>query len=173
MVADGDEQLHHAVDGCGQRVLHFHGLDGHHDGACRHRLAVGATNGDLKFAQFNGSTWALTTVDSAGNVGYRPPGCTHTVRSPGGAMVFAVVRGLRRGGAARRVFEAVGAYAAGTMDAEELDAIEHNACPTIGSCAGMFTANTMASVGEALGMSLPGSASAPAKRGNFRKTRHR
>jgi dihydroxy-acid dehydratase len=60
------------------------------------------------------------------------------------------------------VFEAVGAYAAGTMDAEELDAIEHNACPTIGSCAGMFTANTMASVGEALGLSLPGSASAPA-----------
>jgi dihydroxy-acid dehydratase len=60
------------------------------------------------------------------------------------------------------VFEAVGAYAAGSIDAEELDAIEHNACPTIGSCAGMFTANTMASVGEALGMSLPGSASAPA-----------
>ena len=60
------------------------------------------------------------------------------------------------------VFEAVGAYAAGTMDAEELDAIEHNACPTIGACAGMFTANTMASVGEALGLSLPGSASAPA-----------
>ena len=60
------------------------------------------------------------------------------------------------------VFEAVGAFAAGNIDAEELDAIEHNACPTIGSCAGMFTANTMASVGEALGLSLPGSASAPA-----------
>ncbi|MFN8053140.1 MAG: dihydroxy-acid dehydratase [Acidimicrobiales bacterium] len=60
------------------------------------------------------------------------------------------------------VFEAVGAVAAGTMELEELDAIEHNACPTIGSCAGMFTANTMASVGEALGLSLPGSASAPA-----------
>lgn len=60
------------------------------------------------------------------------------------------------------VFEAVGAYAAGTIDAERLDAIEHNACPTIGACAGMFTANTMASVGEALGLSLPGSASAPA-----------
>jgi dihydroxy-acid dehydratase len=60
------------------------------------------------------------------------------------------------------VFEAVGAYAAGTLPAEELDAIERNACPTEGSCAGMFTANTMASVAEALGMSLPGSASAPA-----------
>jgi dihydroxy-acid dehydratase len=60
------------------------------------------------------------------------------------------------------VFEAVGAHAAGTMDAEQLDAIERNACPTEGSCAGMFTANTMASIGEALGMSLPGSASAPA-----------
>jgi dihydroxy-acid dehydratase len=57
------------------------------------------------------------------------------------------------------VFEAVGAHARGTMDDEELHAIETSACPTIGACAGMFTANTMASVGEALGMSLPGSAS--------------
>ncbi|HEX4903098.1 MAG TPA: dihydroxy-acid dehydratase [Acidimicrobiales bacterium] len=60
------------------------------------------------------------------------------------------------------VFEAVGARAAGTIDQAELDAIERNACPTEGACAGMFTANTMASVSEALGMSLPGSASAPA-----------
>ncbi len=60
------------------------------------------------------------------------------------------------------VFEAVGAVAAGNMEQSELDQIERNACPTIGSCAGMFTANTMASVGEALGLSLPGSASAPA-----------
>jgi dihydroxy-acid dehydratase len=60
------------------------------------------------------------------------------------------------------VFEAVGARAAGTLTDEELSLIERNACPTEGSCAGMFTANTMASVGEALGMSLPGSASAPA-----------
>ena len=60
------------------------------------------------------------------------------------------------------VFEAVGAHAAGTLDDAELDAIERNACPTEGACAGMFTANTMASVAEALGMSLPGGASAPA-----------
>jgi dihydroxy-acid dehydratase len=60
------------------------------------------------------------------------------------------------------VFEAVGARAAGTIDQETLDAIERNACPTEGACAGMFTANTMASISEALGMSLPGSASAPA-----------
>jgi dihydroxy-acid dehydratase len=60
------------------------------------------------------------------------------------------------------VFEAVGAHAAGALDDAGLDAIERNACPTEGSCAGMFTANTMASVAEALGMSLPGSASAPA-----------
>ncbi|MDZ7675167.1 MAG: dihydroxy-acid dehydratase [Acidimicrobiales bacterium] len=60
------------------------------------------------------------------------------------------------------VFEAVGARAAGTIDQEELDTIERNACPTEGSCAGMFTANTMAAVSEAIGMSLPGSASAPA-----------
>ena len=60
------------------------------------------------------------------------------------------------------VFEAVGAHAAGTLDDAGLDAIERNACPTEGACAGMFTANTMASVAEALGMSLPGGASAPA-----------
>lgn len=60
------------------------------------------------------------------------------------------------------VFEAVGANAVDALSDEELSLIEHNACPTEGSCAGMFTANTMASVAEALGMSLPGSASAPA-----------
>ena len=59
------------------------------------------------------------------------------------------------------VFEAVGANAVGKMSDEELRAIECAACPGEGSCAGMFTANTMASVGEALGMSLLGSASAP------------
>jgi len=60
------------------------------------------------------------------------------------------------------VFEAVGARAAGEIDDATLDAIERNACPTEGSCAGMFTANTMAAIGEAIGMSLPGSASPPA-----------
>jgi dihydroxy-acid dehydratase len=60
------------------------------------------------------------------------------------------------------VFEAVGANAAGSLSDEELALIETHACPTEGSCAGMFTANTMASIGEALGMSLLGSASAPA-----------
>ena len=59
------------------------------------------------------------------------------------------------------VFEAVGANAVGAMSDEELTAIECAACPGEGSCAGMFTANTMASVGEALGMSLLGSASVP------------
>jgi dihydroxy-acid dehydratase len=57
------------------------------------------------------------------------------------------------------VFEAVGACAAGTITEEQLGQIERKACPTEGSCAGMFTANTMAAVAEALGMSLPGSAS--------------
>ncbi|MGH9126792.1 MAG: dihydroxy-acid dehydratase, partial [Acidimicrobiales bacterium] len=60
------------------------------------------------------------------------------------------------------VFEAVGAKSAGALTDEELALIERNACPTEGSCAGMFTANTMASVSEALGLALPGSASAPA-----------
>src|SRR6187431_224877 len=60
------------------------------------------------------------------------------------------------------VFEAIGACAAGTITENELGEIERRACPTEGSCAGMFTANTMASISEAIGMSLPGSASAPA-----------
>jgi len=60
------------------------------------------------------------------------------------------------------VFEGIGARSEGTISDAELLSIEQAACPGAGSCAGMFTANTMASVGEALGMSLPGSASVPA-----------
>jgi dihydroxy-acid dehydratase len=61
------------------------------------------------------------------------------------------------------VFEAVGSYEAGKMTMAELVSLENVACPSAGSCAGMYTANTMASVGEALGMSLPGSSTAPAE----------
>jgi len=57
------------------------------------------------------------------------------------------------------MFEGVGACALGRMSAAELDAMERQTCPGEGACAGMFTANTMASAAEALGMSLPGSAS--------------
>jgi len=60
------------------------------------------------------------------------------------------------------VFEAVGAHALGTITDEELSDIERNACPGEGACGGMFTANTMSSIAEALGMSLPGTASPPA-----------
>ncbi|HEY4376229.1 MAG TPA: dihydroxy-acid dehydratase, partial [Acidimicrobiales bacterium] len=60
------------------------------------------------------------------------------------------------------VFEAVGAHARGLMSDEELGEIERHACPGEGACGGMFTANTMSSIGEALGMSMPGSASPPA-----------
>ena len=60
------------------------------------------------------------------------------------------------------VFEAVGACARGLITRDELTAIEKAACPGQGSCGGMYTANTMASVAEALGMALPGSAAPPA-----------
>ena len=60
------------------------------------------------------------------------------------------------------VFEGVGACAMGRISREELDAIERHTCPGEGACGGMYTANTMASAAEALGMSLPGSASPPA-----------
>jgi dihydroxy-acid dehydratase len=59
-------------------------------------------------------------------------------------------------------FEAVGACIAGRIDRSDVDAIERAVCPGEGACGGMFTANTMASVAEALGMSLPGSAAPPA-----------
>ncbi len=60
------------------------------------------------------------------------------------------------------VFEAVGKHQKGDISDSELYKIESRACPGHGSCGGMFTANTMSSVGEALGLSLPGSASEPA-----------
>ncbi|WP_101294595.1 dihydroxy-acid dehydratase [Halegenticoccus soli] len=63
----------------------------------------------------------------------------------------------------QNVFEGVGAYASGDMSAEELDDLERHACPGAGSCGGMFTANTMASISEAIGMAPLGSASAPAE----------
>src|SRR6186997_2438341 len=59
-------------------------------------------------------------------------------------------------------FEAVGACAAGRMSRTDVDAIERAICPGEGACGGMYTANTMASAAEALGMSLPGSAAPPA-----------
>ncbi|MFL6403591.1 MAG: dihydroxy-acid dehydratase [Nitrososphaeraceae archaeon] len=61
------------------------------------------------------------------------------------------------------VYEAVGTYDTGKMALEELVSLENVACPSAGSCAGMYTANTMASISEAIGMSLPGSASPPAE----------
>jgi dihydroxy-acid dehydratase len=62
-----------------------------------------------------------------------------------------------------QVFEGVGAYAQGEMSGEELDDLERHACPGAGSCGGMFTANTMASISEAIGLAPLGSASAPAE----------
>ncbi|MFB6251324.1 MAG: dihydroxy-acid dehydratase [Halobellus sp.] len=63
----------------------------------------------------------------------------------------------------QNVFEGVGTYAEGEMSAEELDDLERHACPGAGSCGGMFTANTMASISEALGMAPLGTADAPAE----------
>ncbi len=78
-----------------------------------------------------------------------------------GIFVYAgtIKPGLWKGQALTIVspFEAVGAYAAGTMSKEDYDGIERNACPTVGACGGMYTANTMSSSFEALGMSLLGS----------------
>ncbi|HBC93114.1 MAG TPA: dihydroxy-acid dehydratase [Pelotomaculum sp.] len=65
----------------------------------------------------------------------------------------------------RGLFEAVGQYAAGTIGAEELEAMELSACPSCGSCAGLFTANSMNCLAEALGIGLPGNGTIPAPYG--------
>ena len=78
----------------------------------------------------------------------------------GGAMLAGVHNGKKIG--LSDVFEAVGRFEAGTMDAAELAQIEDSACPTCGSCAGMYTANTMNCLTEVLGMGLPGNGTIPA-----------
>ena len=70
------------------------------------------------------------------------------------------------------MFEAVGAYSQGKLSSDELLAMERVACPGEGACAGMFTANTMASAIAALGMSVPGTASIPAVDPRLEETAH-
>ena len=67
------------------------------------------------------------------------------------------------------LFEASGAFEAGTMSAEELHVMERNACPGCGSCSGLFTANTMNCLAEALGLALPGNGTIPAAFSGARK----
>src|SRR3989304_3290187 len=118
-------------------------------------------------------TWALPLTTTA----FAPPTTPRTASSapaapppprPNVPMVFIYGGTIPPGTFQGRdvtiqdVFEGVGAYAAGKMTLEELRELECSACPTEGSCAGMYTANTMASAIEAIGLSLPGSASIPA-----------
>jgi dihydroxy-acid dehydratase len=83
--------------------------------------------------------------------------------------MLAGVQGTRRLDLVRDTFEAVGRHAAGDITDEELTCLEECACPGPGSCAGMFTANTMACVTEALGLSLPGCATALAASGKKKR----
>ena len=78
----------------------------------------------------------------------------------GGAMLAGVYKGKKVG--LSNVFEAVGEYEAGLMTKKELNMVEDMACPTCGSCSGMYTANTMNCLTEALGMGLPGNGTVPA-----------
>ena len=78
----------------------------------------------------------------------------------GGPMLAGVVAGKNI--SVTQVFEGVGAAAGGKINLEELAYLEDNACPTCGSCAGMFTANSMNCLTEALGMGLPGNGTIPA-----------
>jgi dihydroxy-acid dehydratase len=78
----------------------------------------------------------------------------------GGPMLAGVVE--KKAISVTQVFEGVGAAAGGKIDLQQLAIIEDNACPTCGSCAGMFTANSMNCLTEALGMGLPGNGTIPA-----------
>ena len=83
-----------------------------------------------------------------------------TVFVSGGPMLAGHVHGQKR--SLSSMFEAVGSYAAGTMSEEELTEYEQKVCPTCGSCSGMYTANSMNCLTEALGMGLGGNGTIPA-----------
>ena len=83
-----------------------------------------------------------------------------TVFVSGGPMLAGHVHGKKR--SLSSMFEAVGSYAAGTMTEEDVKEFEAKVCPTCGSCSGMYTANSMNCLTEALGMGLPGNGTIPA-----------
>lgn len=83
-----------------------------------------------------------------------------TIFVSGGPMLAGHVKGEKR--SLSSMFEAVGSYAAGTMTEEDVYEFECKTCPTCGSCSGMYTANSMNCLTEALGMGLPGNGTIPA-----------
>ncbi|MDE7366712.1 MAG: dihydroxy-acid dehydratase [Lachnospiraceae bacterium] len=83
-----------------------------------------------------------------------------TVFVSGGPMLAGHVHGQKR--SLSSMFEAVGSYAAGTMTEADVEEFENKACPTCGSCSGMYTANSMNCLTEVLGMGLPGNGTIPA-----------
>ena len=83
-----------------------------------------------------------------------------TVFVSGGPMLAGHVKGQKR--SLSSMFEAVGSYAAGTMTAEDVEEFENKVCPTCGSCSGMYTANSMNCLTEAIGMGLRGNGTIPA-----------
>ncbi len=83
-----------------------------------------------------------------------------TVFVSGGPMLAGHVKGQKR--SLSSMFEAVGSYAAGKMTAEEVEEYENKVCPTCGSCSGMYTANSMNCLTEAIGMGLQGNGTIPA-----------
>ncbi|MBQ3666372.1 MAG: dihydroxy-acid dehydratase [Lachnospiraceae bacterium] len=83
-----------------------------------------------------------------------------TIFVSGGPMLAGRVKGCKT--SLSSMFEAVGSYAAGTMDLDDVDEFVSHACPTCGSCSGMYTANSMNCLTEALGMALKGNGTIPA-----------
>ena len=90
-----------------------------------------------------------------------------TVFVSGGPMLAGHVKGKKR--SLSSMFEAVGSYAAGTMTEEDVLEFEEKVCPTCGSCSGMYTANSMNCLNEALGLALPGNGTIVATHTNRRR----
>ena len=145
----------------GRSVQHHHRFRRHLDGLTRNALLARFKRGDRRLHRDRGGRRRASTGSSPSAAATRTcPGCAMAIARLNRPAVF-VYGGTIKPGAKRRdivsVFEAVGGHAAGRVSDAELLDVERTAIPGPGSCGGMYTANTMASAIEALGLSLPNS----------------
>ena len=151
------------VDGAGGKGVPFHTItvsDGISMGTSGMRYSLVSRDVIADSIETTSEAAGFDGLVAIGGCDKNMPGCLIALGRMDRPSIF-VYGGTIKPGAERRdivsVFEAVGARAAGTIDDKELHDIECTAIPGPGSCGGMYTANTMASAIEALGMSLPGS----------------
>ena len=151
------------ADAAGGKSVLFNTItvsDGISMGSPGHALLAGVARGHRRFDRDRGGRRRLRRLVAIGGCDKNMPGCAMAIARLNRPAVF-VYGGTIRPGLQRRdivsVFEAVGGHAAGKISDAQLLDVERTAIPGPGSCGGMYTANTMASAIEALGLSLPGS----------------